>query len=68
MHTIQLKVNEEAYRKFIQLMDQFKEDELEIVADKFESPLKTLIIDIQSDEVSYISKSFTDENQSKYLQ
>jgi len=59
MHTIQLKVNEEAYRKFIQLMDQFSDDELEIIADKFDSPLRTLIVDMQSDEVSYISKSFS---------
>jgi len=61
MHTIQLKVNEEAYRKFIQLMDQFNDDELEIIADKFESPLKTFIVKIQSDEVSYVAKSFADE-------
>lgn len=61
MHTIQLKVNEEAYRKFIQLMDQFNDDELEIIADKFESPLNTFIVKIQSDEVSYVAKSFADE-------
>jgi hypothetical protein len=36
MHTIQLKINDSIYDKFLQLIGKFKKDEIEIISDETE--------------------------------
>lgn len=61
MHTIQLKINEKVYEKFLWLLSKFSKDEIEIVSDNADfistqNYLKKELDEIKSGEAVFYSQ------------